>query len=230
MKKGKIICFLGIDGSGKSTLARSLYKELEKRGDNVTYTWWQEGDYSLFRQIALWFGRSKRLHLNIESNTHETPAENRGLVYKVFKSLWPTAVILDYLRFALVKAWIPAGASRDKVIIFDRFMYDVVGSLSEEFRWTEVQELRLLKLCAALIPKPDLIFMIHVPPEVAYMRKKEELQSLDMAEEKLKVLQRLNPVLGTLTPGKIITVDNTQDLELVKTEILMTTLDFLRGG
>lgn len=229
MKKGKIICFLGIDGSGKSTLARSLYRELEKRGNNVTYTWWQEGDYSLFRQIALSIGSSKRLHVNRDSHTRETPAEKRRLVNKLFKLLWPTAVILDYLRFAFVKAWIPA-ASRDKIIVFDRFMYDVVGSLSEEFEWTEVQEHRLQKLCAALIPKPDLVFMIQVPPEVAYMRKKEELQSIDMAEGKLKVLQRLDPVLGTLTPGKIVTVDNTQDLECVETEILMTTLDFLRGG
>jgi thymidylate kinase len=109
-------------------------------------------------------------------------------------------------------------------------MYDVVMSLSEEFEWTEVQELRLFKLCAALIPKPDLIFIIQVPPDVAYMRKKEELQSLNTAKEKFRFFQRLNPLLGTLSPGKIITVDNTKDLELVKTEILMTTLDFLRGG
>jgi len=204
MKKGIFICFIGIDGSGKSTLSRYLYEVLKKRGYNVSYMWWLEGEDSLLRRVLRRIGKSKHLNLKCNDNTNSSKAvhKDKPITTKIFRALYPKIVLLDYLRFGIVKAWLPKMIGRSKIIIFDRFFYDVIIALSKEFDFPDFRRARLFKLYSKLLPNPDLIFIIDVPPEVSYLRKKEEIKR----------------------------IDNTRELGTVKAEILKATLDFLEAN
>jgi thymidylate kinase len=229
MKKSVIICFLGIDGSGKSTLAKHLYEDLRTAQYNATYTWWLKREQSLFRRTLKAFGTSRYLKLEIDAKNKRVAANNNKIIGRLFRSWYPIIPFLDYLSFALSNAWIPKVSSNDAIIIFDRFMYDVVLALSDEFEFTERQEQKLLKLCSILVPKPDLIFKIDVPPEISYARKKDEIDSIRDAEVKHEAYNKLDPLLPTLTSGKIVRIDNTRDFAVVRSEILKTTLTLIEG-
>jgi thymidylate kinase len=229
MKKSLIICFLGIDGSGKSTLAKHLCEDLKTAQYNATYIWWLKREQSLFRRMLKAFGTSKYVKLEIDAKNKRVAASNNKIIYRLFQSWYPIIPILDYLRFALSNAWIPKVSSSDAIIIFDRFMYDVILALSDEFEFNERKEQKLLKLCSVLAPKPDLIFRIDVPPEISYARKKDEIDSIRDAELKYEAYNKLDPLLPALTSGKIFRINNTSDFAVVRSEILKTTLTFIEG-
>jgi thymidylate kinase len=218
-----------MDGSGKSTLARHLHEDLKTARYKVKYTWWLKREQSLFRRTLKAFGTSKYLKLEIDPKSKRVAARNNKKIDRLFQSWYPIIPILDYLSFALWNAWIPKLTSTDTIIIFDRFMYDVVVALSDEFAFTERREQKLLKLCSILVPKPDLIFKINVPPEVSYSRKEDEIGSIRDAEVKREAYDKLDPMLPTLTSGQIIRIDNTRRVAIVRAEILKTTLKLIEG-
>lgn len=229
MKKGALICFIGIDGSGKSTLSRYLYEELKRRNYDVSYTWWLEGEDSLLRRLLRRIGKSKYSNLESDANNSNTMSKGESMITKIFRALYPKLVLLDYLRFGMVKAWIPKIMGRDKVIIFDRFIYDVVLAISKQFDFPDAKRGRSFKIFSKLLPNPDLIFIIDVPPEVSYLRKKEEIDSVENAKSLWARYQELYPLLNGLTSGKIMKIDNTGEIEIVEAEILKITLDFIEG-
>ena len=233
MKEGIFICFIGIDGSGKSTLSRYLYEVLKKRGYNVSYMWWLEGEDSLLRRVLRRIGKSKHLNLKCNDNANSSKKavhKDKSIATKIFRALYPKIVLLDYLRFGLMRVWLPKIVNRNKIIIFDRFFYDVILALSKEFDFPDFRRARLFKLYSKLLPNPDLIFIIDVPPEVSYLRKKEEIKSMGNAKAMWENYQELYSLVNRLSPGKIKRIDNTGELETAKAEILKATLDFLEAN
>jgi thymidylate kinase len=230
MNKGFSICFFGIDGSGKSTLAKSLYLELKKRQYDVNYVWWLKGDQSLVRRTLKAVGSSRYTKLEMDAKQQKVVTSDGRIANRVFTSLFPKILVADYLRFGLINAWLPILVASDKVLIFDRFMWDVILAISREFEFTPARRLKFFRLCRALLPKPDLVFTIDVPPEVCYLRKKQEIESQQESYDKWEIYQALRPLLDQLTEGKIMHVDNTRNPQDVQEEILTTTLEQLEGG
>jgi len=235
MKKGIFICFIGIDGSGKSTLSRYLYEVLKKRGYNVSYTWWLEGEDSLLRRMLRKISKSKHLNLkcNDNANSSKVVHKDKSITTKIFRALYPKIVLLDYLRFGIVKAWLPKMIGRSEIIIFDRFFYDVIIALSKEFDFPNSKRARLFKLYSKLLPNPDLIFIIDVPPKVSYLRKEEEIKSIVNAKRIWEEYQRFYSLLNKLTAGRVVKIDNTEDIVSAKVKVLRVTLDIIndiKGG
>ncbi len=229
MNKGFSICFLGIDGSGKSTLAKYLYLELKKRHYDVNYVWWLKGDQSLVRRTLKAVGSSRYTKLEMDAKQQKVVARDGRIANRVFTLLFPRILVADYLRFGLINAWLPSLVASDKVIIFDRFMWDVILEVSREFEFTPARRLKLFRLCGALLPKPDLVFAIEAPPEVCYLRKKQEIESLQESYDRWERYQALRPLLNQLTTGRIMRVDNTRNPQDVQEEILATTLELLEA-
>ena len=227
MKKRFSICFLGIDGSGKSTLAKYLCLELKNRQYDVNYLWWLKGDQSLVRRTLKAVGSSRYTKVEMDAKQQKVDTSDRRLINRVFKLLFPKILIADYLRFGLIHAWLPRLMAPDTVTIFDRFMYDVIVATSREFELTAAQRMKLFRLCSLLLPKPDLVFLIDVPPEVCYGRKKDEIASVQESRDNWEAYQVLPPLLDQLTKGRIMRVDNTRDPQVVEEEIRATTLELL---
>lgn len=231
MKKSILICFLGMDGSGKTTLSRYLHEELKKRNYNVSYIWWLEGENSLFRKFLRKFKRfSNSAHSSKVGQTGYSGKRDIQIVTKLFRAVYPKLVLIDYLKFGIIKVWLPIVVNKSKLIILDRYIYDVIMAISKEFRYPYSKMVKILKIYSKLLPNPDLIFIVDVPPEVAYSRKKEELHTIENARKIWKNYQDLYSIIGTISHGKIIRIDNSQNPKIAKTKVLKVTLEMVEGG
>jgi len=220
-KTGLIICFMGIDGSGKSTLSKYLLKELRRREYNASRIWWLECESSLLRRLLRIIFRFKR---PTRSYSNNLKIKDRS---RIFRTFYPKIILIDYLKFGIIKVLLPKIVARKKILILDRFIYDTILALSNEFNYSRLKKIRLLKLYSRLLPNPDLIFIIEVPPEISYSRKKKEIKSIENTKELWKNYQEMYSLLPEITSAKIIKIDNTREIETVKAEILNNTLEFL---
>ena len=60
----------------------------------------------------------------------------------------------------------------EKCVICDRYIHDtVITDISANLGYDSVQSNILIKKTLSLVPKPDLIFYIDIPEEIAYSRK-----------------------------------------------------------
>ncbi|MFZ0010298.1 MAG: hypothetical protein WAL97_00105 [Halobacteriota archaeon] len=228
MKDTVVIYFMGMDGSGKSTLSSYLYKELQDRSYNVERVWWLEYENSVFRRLLRRLGRTSVLRFSPRPNDLESFGRRKDrLTYKLFKALYPRLVLFDYVLFGMRKVWIPKKTGQKKILIFDRYIYDVVYSLSQEFGYAEPTRVALFRVFGRVLPIPDKIFMIEIPPEIAFSRKKEEFRSIKSAQALWQNHQELFRAVDRSFPGKSVIIDNTRDIENAQQEILEEALSLV---
>ena len=215
MRKTKVICFIGPDGSGKSTLSRHLLDEAEKKYNRVSYLWWLEGENSLIRRII----RKFRAPIERADSVKSIGSGNKKML-RIVQVVYPPIVLFDYILFGLKNFTLPKIFGRLDIMIFDRFIYDPVIFMSEEFGYSVEKKKKLMRICGNLLPKPDVTFIIDVPPSISYSRKKHEIDSIDSAEKMLLAYKNVYPILSELTKGRVVKIDNTGNLEEVKKKVL----------
>lgn len=223
MTQRKIICFLGLDGSGKTTLSRFLSEELRRKGFSVSHVWWLECENSLLRRML------RKLEGERPSNLEsaEIPVVARGNAPSLsipIQTLYPFLVLLDYLRFGLSRTRGRIPRLKNSILILDRYHYDTTWALADEFDFSDRMRRRVMSLFNDFLPKPDLLFIIEVPPEVSYARKKEEYSSIQDATYMWQSYQGLWPLLDRLAPGSVKRINNTGEKSIVESDILKITM------
>lgn len=187
----KVISFSGIDGAGKSTQIECLCARMGELGlrvrvfqfwdDVATLTWLREsGSRTLFKGDS-------------GVGTPSAPINRRD---KNVQS-WPmTSVRLcTYLADAVsVTIFIKKALRSDvDVIIFDRYIYD-------EFANLKLQNPILrgyARLIAALVPTPDIAFILDAEPAQARARKPE--YPLDFLKICRQSYLNLSDLIGSMT-------------------------------
>lgn len=161
-----LISFSGLDGSGKSTQIESLRHALERLGyrtrvlafwdDVVVGTRWRE-DF-----VHNVYGSERGV------GAPGKPVERRDK--NVRKPYLTLARHLLYLLDALHLAW-RVGRNRGAAdaLIFDRYIYDELANLPLANRFTR----RFARAIAALVPRPDVAFLLDVDVDAARARKPE---------------------------------------------------------
>jgi len=151
---------MGNDGSGKTTLAMAIASKMKDLGFDVEY-------HMCFKYLIL--GSLQKVLLRGGLNEIRKSFLERKEAERVF-NVWSMAVFLDcvlaFLYFKLLK--------RNKTVIFDRYFYDFIMGFEYENNSNGV--IRRLFL---LLPKPDIGFILDVPPKVAFQRKKN-IDSMDL--------------------------------------------------
>ena len=146
MGPGRLIALEGLDGAGKTTQARRLAAALRRRGFKVLLT----------REPSSGpYGRKLRRYLKSRERSL-SPTEELELF--LADRRWHVAQV--------IKPALAAGA----VVITDRYYYSTAayqGALGLDPR-------EILAVNEAFAPKPDLVFLMTLPPAAALARRQKK--------------------------------------------------------
>jgi thymidylate kinase len=206
MKRRIIVCFMGVDGSGKTTVAKSLHESLSKVGISAKYIWcgWRGFESWLVKPFA---APTKNVLIKRGNESGVADAHDRIPFFDYLT--W-----FDY--FARVCPALIASSLTAKVIIVDRYVYDVTQDLHGEGTTSHRMVARLLKQ----FPQPTVIFYIKVPLELAFARK-DDIPSLEFLRRSEEEKQKL---LRDLPASRVIVLDGTLPVqELTQDALRITT-------
>ena len=156
---GLIVGLSGVDGSGKTTIARRAVDRLQHQGHRVTYH--HELDYILLKPI---FRLASRLMGSRRAESAKTRSlrnmeQSKPLYAGLYYFLVWVDNLISYLYFKLKKG----------IIIHDRWPYDIPAI----FPYRQYHNRFIEKLLLSF-PRPDILILLNVPPEVAMLRKRED--------------------------------------------------------
>lgn len=196
-----LVSFSGLDGSGKSTQIENLRSALAAAG------------YST-RLLAFWDNVVVCTRYR-ESFVHAVYKSQQGVgapgkpVERRDKNVrrWYLSLIRHGLYFAdaLHLAWVVARArvrarpgragspNVPNVLIIDRYIYDELANLPLANPLTRVY----VRLVAALVPRPDVAFLLDADPEAARARKPE--YPVDFMHKCRAAYKKLAGLLGNIT-------------------------------
>lgn len=216
MKETNFICFMGIDGSGKTTLAKELIDVMNKKGFKTKY-WWCKFEFFKFEYLLVKIFKrflksscQSSLDSNFRKRSHRT-----SIPLKVYQYL----VIFSYIYRIFLNVRLPLFFG--KSVICDRYIYDALVDFIMEFKYPKEKTQKTLKILSSLTPKPDLIFLVDLPEEVAYKRKKD-IPSISYLSKRRKMYLEMQEGMEG-----VILLDGIKDLKDLKNQIKNDVLNLL---
>jgi len=178
----RIVCFIGIDGSGKTTLCKLLVKELRSRGIPSRYVY---GRF-LPKMMAPVFKIISTLTLNgekLEKHNNIRLANQRHLLSEpLISKIFITGVLFDQILQILLKVYLPS-IFKNEVVVCDRYFYDtVLIDIAIPCNFDDDSTVQFVQRYLPLFPKTHMVFLVVVPPDVAFHRKKD-ISSLGALEQ-----------------------------------------------
>ncbi|MDI3488524.1 MAG: hypothetical protein PWR26_1241 [Methanosarcinales archaeon] len=204
MSKGSLICFTGIDGSGKSTLAEMLVGRMDAEGMEVRYV---HNVYNslLLRPIMELMKRTVFKGKTISENYWAFESTRNELFEKpLLSTLYKYAVLLDYIAQTVFSVKMPLIMGKN--VVCDRYVYDVIVNLAVELHLSREETKRLARWCFRVLSKPDVLFLLDVPEDVAYKRK-DDVPSIEYLRERKRVY------MDVAEDGGIIRLDGTKSVD-----------------
>jgi thymidylate kinase len=187
----KFFSFSGIDGAGKSTQIENLCVHMEELGLQVrVFQFWNDAATLTRLREA---GSRTLFKGDSGVGTPSAPINRRD---KNVQS-WPMTCVrlCTYLADAISASIFVRRALRSGVdlLIFDRYIYDELANLKLRNPIARAYA----RLIAALVPMPDIAFILDAEPAEARARKPE--YPLDFLKTSRQSYLRLSYVVGDMT-------------------------------
>lgn len=218
-KLGMAVAFLAPDGSGKSTIINGITKSC---GDSFA-------EISYFHFRPEWLRNLGQIHVSRKNLEPPKPLEPGQ---EPPRNATPHAVkkqgrLISFIRFMYYNLDFIFGhffkilplKKKNHLIIFDRYYYDYFGDM---IRYKYDISPKLVEICCAFIPKPDIVFVLDADEKVIYERKREV-----PVEEIAKQRKRYAALLDKNLNAVMINVD--REIDEIVSEVTSHILS-RRGG
>ena len=209
MKNGIIISFEGPDGAGKTTVLEKILPALKEHVEREIVTTREPGGVEIAERIR---------HVILDVNHNNMDDKTELLLYMAAR------------RQHYVEKVLPA-LEAGKLILIDRFI-DSSVAYQGAGRGLDKEVIDWLNEFTTDGRKPDLTLYFDVDSETGLARiaknVNREVNRLDL--EKLDMHQRVREgylKLAKQEKGRIVTIDASQDLDIVVSETLARILEFL---
>lgn len=210
MNSGILICFIGIDGSGKSTLSKALIENMSEHGIEAEYTWCKF-ESSLLKVLIFLKNKLFVREDDLKKNYEISREIKKNLFNKRFIStLYEWFVLLDY-RFQIIRK-IAIPLKFGKNLVCDRYIYDTVVDLGVDLGYSNEKIKNRINQLLDFSPKPDLVFLVDLPEEVAFSRK-DDVPSIKFLYEKRKLYKKIGDEF------EMIVLDGTKSVSELSKEI-----------
>ncbi len=214
MRKGILICFIGIDGSGKSTQAEMIFDHLSKRKINVVINWGRREPF-LIKPITILIKKFLlREKGGTEGKNYIYIKKSRNKYFKItaLRNLWINIALLDYFFKLISRIHLPL--LKGNIVICDRYIHDAIADFAGNFNYNSDNIRTMLKNhLLRLFPKPTKVFYIDIPPEIGAKRKFDGT-SIEYLKDRKRIYDLLNKEID------IIKVDGSKNIESVQKIIL----------
>lgn len=207
--RGMSIAFLAPDGSGKSTIINGITQTCGDQFAGISY----------FHFRPEWLRNLGQIHV---SRRPQEPPEPLEPGQEPPRNATPHAVkkqgkLVSLVRFMYYNLDFVLGhffkilplKKQNRLVIFDRYYYDYFGDM---IRYKYDINPRLVEVCCAFIPKPDLVFVLDADEHVIYERKKEV-----PVEEIARQRKRYAALLDKNINAVMVNVD--RDVEQIVAEV-----------
>jgi thymidylate kinase len=215
MKRGKLVCLIGIDGSGKTTLSKHLVSFLNNNGKKTIYVYGRYQPFLLRPIMKLGkriFYRNADMYAAYSEYSHKKISTIRK--HKFLSMLYQSLVDLEYKTQLIFKVEIPLFLGY--FIVSDRYIFDtIVSDLSIDFDYSSDQIKSTLDHYFNSFPKPDCLVVIDVPEYIAYERKDDTPSIQYLQERRHKYLQIGREFDAHILDGSKSLTQTKNDIELL---------------
>ncbi|RLE76818.1 MAG: hypothetical protein DRZ80_00335 [Thermoprotei archaeon] len=183
-KNRMLICFIGIDGSGKTTLAKEFVRVLKERGVNAIY------GYNTYKPtfIKPILFLAKKIFLKDDEIKEYYNKRNKTLRKGFVSKVYVIFSLVDYIIQTTFKVSLPYILG--KVVVCDRYVHDFFVNAYVEAGYSNID---MIEKMYKILPKPDFVFLVDVPEDVAFSRK-SDVPFLEYLKERRKIYLKLNDV------------------------------------
>lgn len=205
MNNGKLICFMGIDGSGKTTLSNLFIHKMQVNEIEFNYIWCKFGSYN--QSLRNLLTKMSFLIIKKDKKTSDFPGK-KEIKQNTFSRVYLYFILIIHYIDILVKVKFPMVLGKN--VVCDRYLTDTVVDLVLEFDYSYNDAIKLVNNLY-FTPKPDILFYISVPVNLAYERKKEN--SIDYLKRKEEIYNKYS------SENQVIKLDGTKKLDELLFEV-----------
>lgn len=207
MTSASLICLSGIDGAGKTKQCDLLQRRLADSDHRVTYRWCGLQPHAvrpLFRLgERLFYGDSDDVAENYDTKTELLEDWKIRQAYR-------TLLVPDYLLYTALE--MRYCLRRYDVVVSDRYVHDAAIDLSI-LLGTEESFTDRYDRYRRLVPEPETIVLLDIPPETA-MDRKDDIPSLEYLKRRRGMYKQLSDAYGLTEINGEQSIEATHD-ELV---------------
>ena len=216
---GMLIVVAGLDATGKTTITTELKKWLGKNltVSNIHFGKPESALLTLPFNSLIKLMRKNGNNENLKSSVQTDVEKPKSLLYVMRQ------VVLSYDRYKLIKKYWDK-ASSGELVLCDRYKSEEYGVMDSKRLKPELYR-GLRKKLALLenkfydeMPKPNILFYLTVPVEVAVIRNEERIKEGKESEEFIKIRHEQNKDLTYLASHNFPTDTNREYSEVI-TEI-----------
>lgn len=225
-----LISISGVDGSGKSTYADILFNILIFCELKTRYCWSRVGS-SIFlkpfsRAAKIFYNLRKGKQPNVQDENYTESDQRRKDLFDKSSPLRQIGLFLLISEMTwqyFFKITVPLFFK--KVVICDRYIYDTIVDVSVRYGFDieSIEGKLFVKILSALTPKPDIVFLLYIPPEDACSRKEVNIKQSQLVKDQIRLYQKIVKVFNL---DQINTDNNTSIKKISEKMIYKTLIDY----